>query len=229
MSLHLTHDLAEAHKSLLRLSGVVEKMIDRAVQSLVARQADIAMMVIGQDEEIDRIEVKIEEDCLKMLALHQPVAADLRRITTMMKINNDLERMADLACNIAQRAISVYEYPDFQLQSGLQQMALMAISMVRRSLDAFVRQDVNLALDVIRSDDAVDSKNVDVIAVLNDQMQRDINQISPAMHCFSASRHLEQIADHAVSIAEDTIYMVKGEIVRHRQPPPASFPSQSSS
>ncbi|MCU0711835.1 MAG: phosphate signaling complex protein PhoU [Pirellula sp.] len=228
MSLHLTHDLAEAHKSLLRLSGVVEKMIDQAVQSLVARQADVALMVIGQDEEIDRIEVKIEEDCLKMLALHQPVAADLRRITTMMKINNDLERMADLACNIAQRAISVHEYPDFQLQSGLQQMALMAINMVRRSLDAFVRQDVNLALEVIRSDDAVDSKNVDVIAVLNDQMQRDISQISPAMHCFSASRHLEQIADHAVSIAEDTIYMVRGEIVRHRQHPPVSFQSHSS-
>ncbi|XZE21719.1 phosphate signaling complex protein PhoU [Pirellulaceae bacterium SH449] len=229
MSLHLTHDLAEAHKSLLRLSGVVERMIDQAVQSLVARQSEIATMVISQDEEIDRTEVKIEEDCLKMLALHQPVAADLRRITTMLKINNDLERMADLACNIAQRALSVYEYPDFQLQSGLQQMALMAISMVRRSLDAFVRQDVNLAMEVISSDDAVDRKNVEVIAVLNDQMKRDSDQIYPAMHCFSASRHLEQIADHAVSIAEDTIYMVKGEIVRHRQPSATPIASSGSS
>jgi phosphate transport system protein len=217
MSLHLSHDLAEAHKSLLRLSGVVEQMIDKAVQSLVMRQKDVAASVIEQDTEIDRTEVKIEEDCLKMLALHQPVAADLRRITTMMKINNDLERMADLACNIAQRAVSVYDFPDFQIQAGLGQMAMMTIGMVRRSLDAFVRHDVNLALEVIRSDDTVDSKNVEVINVLNDQMTRDSDQISAAMHCFSASRHLEQIADHAVSIAEDTIYMVNGEIVRHRQ------------
>jgi len=179
-------------------------MIGKSVQSLVERRGSLAAEVIDRDNEVDRGEVRIEEDCLKMLALHQPVAADLRRITTMMKINNDLERMADLACNIA--------------PSGIDQMANMAISMVRRSLDAFVNRDTEMAFRVIKDDDKVDAKNVEVIEVLNSLMSRDSSQIYAAMHCFSASRHIEQIADHAVSVAEDTIYMVDGVIVRHRRP-----------
>ncbi|MBU6174054.1 MAG: phosphate signaling complex protein PhoU [Planctomycetes bacterium] len=217
MSLHLSQDLNDAHNSLLRLSGNVEEMIGKSVQSLVERRGALAAEVIQKDNDIDRSEVRIEEDCLKMLALHQPVAADLRRITTMMKINNDLERMADLACNIAQRADSLCPHPEFPIPSGIEQMASMANSMVRRSLDAFVNRDTELAYQVIKDDDQVDAKNVEVIETLNAIMSSDASQIYAAMHCFSASRHLEQIADHAVSIAEDTIYMVNGVIVRHRQ------------
>jgi phosphate transport system protein len=218
MSLHLSQDLNDAHNSLLRLSGSVEEMIGKSVQSLVERRGSLAAEVIDRDNEVDRGEVRIEEDCLKMLALHQPVAADLRRITTMMKINNDLERMADLACNISQRADSLCPHPEFPIPSGIDQMAKMAISMVRRSLDAFVNRDTEMAFQVIKDDDKVDAKNVEVIEVLNALMSRDSSQIYAAMHCFSASRHLEQIADHAVSVAEDTIYMVEGVIVRHRRP-----------
>lgn len=217
MSLHLSQDLNDAHNSLLRLSGSVEEMIGKAVQSLVERRASLAVEVIQRDTEVDRSEVRIEEDCLKMLALHQPVAADLRRITTMLKINNDLERIADLACNIAQRADSLGPHPEFPIPPGIQQMASMTNSMVRRSLDAFVNRDTELAYQVITDDDKVDAKNVEVIETLNSLMSRDSSQIAAAMHCFSASRHLEQIADHAVSIAEDIIYMVNGVIVRHRQ------------
>ena len=218
MSLHLSQDLNDAYNSLLRLSGSVEEMIRKSVQSLVERRGTLAAEVIDRDNEVDRGEVRIEEDCLKMLALHQPVAADLRRITTMMKINNDLERMADLACNIAQRADSLCPHPEFPIPSGIDQMATMAISMVRRSLDAFVNRDTELAFRVIKDDDKVDAKNVEVIEVLNSLMSQNSSQIYAAMHCFSASRHIEQIADHAVSVAEDTIYMVDGVIVRHRRP-----------
>jgi len=217
MSLHLSQDLTDAHNSLLKLSGSVEDMIASAVRSLVERRGALAAEVIGRDSQIDRSEVRIEEDCLKMLALHQPVAADLRRITTMMKINNDLERIADLACNIAQRADSLCPHPEFPIPPGINEMALMTTSMVRRSLDSFVQRNTVSARQVIEDDDEVDVKNVEVIHTLNSLMSRDNSQIAAAMHCFSASRHLEQIADHAVSIAEDIIYMVDGEIVRHRQ------------
>ena len=192
-------------------------MIASAVRSLVERRGALAAEVIERDSQIDRSEVRIEEDCLKMLALHQPVAADLRRITTMMKINNDLERIADLACNIAQRADSLCPNPEFPIPPGISEMALMTTSMVRRSLDSFVHRNTDQARQVIEEDDRVDAKNVEVIETLNSLMSRDRTQINAAMHCFSASRHLEQIADHAVSIAEDIIYMVDGVIVRHRQ------------
>ncbi len=217
MSLHLSQDLTEAHNSLLKLSGSVEDMIASAVRSLVERRGALAAEVIERDSQIDRSEVRIEEDCLKMLALHQPVAADLRRITTMMKINDDLERIADLACNIAQRADSLVPYPEFPIPPGINEMALMTTSMVRRSLDSFVQRNTEQAHQVIEEDDRVDAKNVEVIETLTSLMLRDNTQITAAMHCFSASRHLEQIADHAVSIAEDLIYMVDGVIVRHRQ------------
>jgi phosphate transport system protein len=225
MSLHLSQDLDEAHNSLLKLSGQVEDMIALAVKSLVERRGSLAGEVIQRDTEIDRAEVRIEEECLKMLALHQPVAADLRRITTMMKVNNDLERIADLACNIAQRADSLCQFPEFPIPSGINEMATMITKMVRSSLDAFVHRDIELAKSVIEQDDPVDAKNVQVIEKLSQLMSEDTSKIVAALHCFSASRHLEQIADHAVSIAEDIIYMVEGVIIRHRQ---ASQPKSQS-
>ena len=217
MSLHLKQDLDEARVSLLKLSGMVEDMIALAVKSLMLRQGILASDVVRRDSDVDRAEVRIEEDCLKMLALHQPVAADLRRVTTMMKVNNDLERMADLACNIAQRADSVCTYPEFPIPNGINEMATMVTRMVRASLDAFVSNDSAMARSVIVMDDPLDAKNVQVIGVLAESIQKDPLQVEAALHAFSASRHLEQIGDLAVSIAEDVIYMVEGVIIRHRQ------------
>jgi len=217
MSLHLKQDLDIARVSLLKLSGMVEDMIALAVKSLMLRQGILASDVVRRDSEIDRAEVRIEEDCLKMLALHQPVAADLRRVTTMMKVNNDLERMADLACNIAQRADSLCPHPEFPIPSGIDEMATMVTRMVRASLDAFVNNDSAMARSVIVMDDPLDAKNVQVIGVLAESIQKDPSQVEAALHAFSASRHLEQIGDLAVSIAEDVIYMVDGVIIRHRQ------------
>ena len=182
MSLHLSQDLDEAHNSLLKLSGQVEDMIALAVKSLVERRGSLAGEVIQRDTEIDRAEVRIEEECLKMLALHQPVAADLRRITTMMKVNNDLERIADLACNIAQRADSLCQFPEFPIPSGINEMATMITKMVRSSLDAFVHRDIELAKSVIEQDDPVDAKNVQVIEKLSRILKTDVGSLIVSEH-----------------------------------------------
>jgi len=215
MSRHLKHDLEEAYHRLLALSGQVEEMINLAVKSLMHRQLDTAAQVIGLDDDIDRTEVRIEEECLKMLALHQPVAADLRRLTTMLKVNNDLERMADLACNVAERASNVPADSDFPIPELIRQMADETIAMVRDSLNAFINLDIELAYQVIQRDNRVDEMNVEVIDSLV-KLMANSQWVEVALHCFSASRHLEQIADHATNVAEDVVYMVNGVIVRHR-------------
>lgn len=214
MSRHLKQDLEESYHRLLALSGQVEEMINLAVKSLMTRERNLAAQVIDLDNDIDRTEVRIEEECLKMLALHQPVAADLRRLTTMLKVNNDLERMADLACNVAERASNLTD-PDFPIPDLIRTMADETIGMVRDSLTAFVNLDIGLAYQVIQRDNRVDDMNVQVIERLVGLMENSC-WVPPALHCFSASRHLEQIADHATNVAEDVVYMVNGVIVRHR-------------
>jgi phosphate transport system protein len=229
MSRHLLQDLEEAYHRLLALSGQVEEMIHLAVKSLLKRDIDTAREVIELDSSIDRIEVRIEEECLKMLALHQPVAADLRRLTTMMKVNNDLERMADLACNIAERASQISSDTDFPIPGKIQEMADLTIGMVRNGLKAFINLDIELAFGVIQQDNAVDSANVIVISELSNLMRQNAEWVEPALHCFSASRHLERIADHATNVAEDVIYMVNGVIVRHRHDEPSTSTKDSGS
>ena len=224
MSRHLSQDLEEAYHRILALSGQVEEMFNQAIRALMGREYELAVNMIALDEEIDRVEVRIEEECLKMLALHQPVATDLRRLTTMMKVNNDLERIADLACNIAERATDLIEYPSFPIPELLRDMASEAISMVRVSLDAFVDLDIDLAYRVIQKDDAIDAMNVEIIDQVTQLMQRDPAWTEPALYSFSASRSIEQIADHAVNVAEDVIYMVNGVIVRHRHNDPKLRP-----
>lgn len=214
------NDLEQAYHTLLAMSGEVEEMINLAVKSLMDRSIEAAGQVIDADTEIDKTEVHIEDECLKMLALHQPVAADLRRLTTMMKINNDLERMADLACNVAERASGLIPVADFPIPEMIRSMAQQVVSMVRDSLNAFINLDTELAYQVIRADNEIDSSNVSVIAELVDLMKQDPLWVEPALHCFSASRHLEQIADHATAVAEDVVYMVSGDIVRHKHTAP---------
>lgn len=220
MSRHLQQDLEEAYHRLLALSGQVEEMIHLAVKSLTERDAQTAQHVINLDSVVDQTEVRIEEECLKMLALHQPVAADLRRLTTMMKVNNDLERIADLACNVAERAVQLAREKDFPIPSIFRQMADQTIQMVQDGLKAFVNLDIELAFAVIQHDNVVDQANVDIINELSQVMSDHSEWIDPALHCFSASRHLERIADHATNVAEDVIYMVNGVIVRHRHDSP---------
>ncbi|MFN3190363.1 MAG: phosphate signaling complex protein PhoU [Aureliella sp.] len=224
MSRHLKDDLEEAYHRVLALSGQVEEMIQKSLRALMNRQHETAAEVIALDEQIDRIEVRIEEECLKMLALHQPVAGDLRRLTTMMKVTNDLERIADLACNVSERATDLIEYPQFPIPELIRDMSSEATAMVRESLETFINLDIEQAYQVISRDDEVDAINVAVITELTKLMQGNQEWVEPALYCFSASRCIEQIADHAVNVAEEVIYMVNGVIVRHRHNDPKIRP-----
>jgi len=219
MSKHLQRDIDSLNRELLNVSSMVEEMIDKATQALASRRYDLADEVVNSDEYVDRHEVHVEEECLKMLALHQPVAVDLRRIATVMKVNADLERIADLAVSIAQRAQAMQEYPAFTIPDRLPSMVVLATQMVRGAMNAFVNMDNSEARRIIAMDRAVDQLNRDIIAELQTTMQKRPEAVPPALHCFSAVRHIERIADHATNIAEDVIYLAEGDIVRHRHEP----------
>ena len=216
MSKHLQRDLENLQRDLLQLAASVEEAIHKAIRSLQRRDVALAEAVIEGDNQIDRDESHVEEECLKILALHQPVAVDLRRIAAALKINAELERMADLAEDIAERAERLAELPEIPPPPKLQRMTDVAVSMVRQSLDAFVHLDARLARTVCRLDDEVDRYNSAIIEELIETMKSSPDMVEPGLSLFSAVRHLERIADHATNIAEDVVYLVEGEIIRHR-------------
>jgi len=216
MSKHLERDLDNLQRDLLALASSVEEAIYKATHALQDREPELAREVIEGDNAIDEEENHIEEECLKMLALHQPVAIDLRRIVSALKINTELERMADLAEDIAERATHLARLPDVPVSSKLQRMTDVTTAMVRQSLDAFVNLDARLARAVCRLDDEVDQLNHEIIEELIKVMQKAPELVEPGLSMFSAVRHLERIADHATNIGEDVVYLVEGEIIRHR-------------
>ena len=216
MSKLLERELQSLREQLVSQFADVERMIQMAIRSLAERRADFADQVVESDAAVDEMDVKIEEECLKILALHQPVAKDMRWLITVIKVNGELERMADTACNIAERAKALTLFPLFTVPHEVNEMVDCTIRMVRRALDSFVTGNAKMALDVIAMDDSVDALNRIIINDLQEEMKRESELIEPSLHCFSASRHLERIADLAESIAEEVIYLVEGEIVRHK-------------
>jgi phosphate transport system protein len=215
MSKHLQRDLDNLQRDLLALAASVEEAIHKSIRSLQERQSVIARQVIDGDHIIDAEENHVEEECLKLLALHQPVAIDLRRVASCLKINTELERMADLAEDIAERALHLSKLAPIPFPSKLQRMTDLTTSMVRQSIDAFVNLDARLARVVCRLDDEVDRYNSDIIDELIATMRESPEMVEPGLSFFSATRHLERIADHATNIAEDVVYLVEGEIIRH--------------
>jgi phosphate transport system protein len=216
MRKHLERDLENLQNDLLALARAVEQAVYKATQALQARDVALAQEVIEGDNGIDQGENLIGEECLKMLAMHQPVATDLRRIAAALMITTDLERMADLAEDIAGRAIALAGAPELAVSDRLQRMADLTTVMVRQSLDAFIGLDTRLARAVCRLDDEVDRYNREIIAELVAAMRANPEELVEAgLSLFSATRHLERIADHATNIAEDVIYLAEGEIVRH--------------
>jgi phosphate transport system protein len=213
---HLERDLDNLQRDILALAASVEEAVHRATRALRDRDPDLAREVIQGDSLIDEEENLIEEECLKILALHQPVAVDLRRVTAAILINVDLERMADLAEDIAERALVLARPPHVPVPPKLQGMTDLTTSMVRQSLDAFVNLDADLARRVCRLDDEVDRLNAEIIEEVVGTMRSSSALVEPGLSLFSAVRHLERIGDHATNIAEDVIYLVEGEIVRHR-------------
>jgi len=216
MAKHLQIEIERLKKRLLAVGGEVVDAIQKALFALEARRAEIASQVMQGDGRIDRGEVEIEEECLKLLALYQPVAEDLRFIAAVMKINNDLERMGDEAVNIAEHAAFLARAEPISVPPQLSMITTAAMRMVQESLDAFVNSDVQEARRICAEDDEVDELNREIISAVWALMKKDPQTIERATHLFSVSRHLERIADHATNIAEDVVYMVEGKIIRHR-------------
>lgn len=216
MTTHLQREIENLKKRILYMGAEVEDTVRKAVDALVSRNTALAEQVTASDEMMDELEVAIEEECLKILALHQPVAIDLRYVIAILKINNDLERIGDLGVNIAERASYLATHAPIDLPLDFTGMAEMAQLMLKRSLDAMVNLDTQLARQVRASDDDVDAINRHMYALIEEYIQANPERVAESLHLLSASRHLERIADQATNIAEDVIYLVEGEIVRHQ-------------
>ncbi|MCF6284698.1 MAG: phosphate signaling complex protein PhoU [Candidatus Hydrogenedentes bacterium] len=216
MPRHLQRAIEQLKTHLLCLGTRVEESLRDAVEALSLRNRDQAEMVIQLDKVIDDLEVELEEECLKILALHQPVAIDLRFIVATLKINNDLERVGDLSVNIAERTIFLSQYPPVGVALDFETMTAKAQWMLRNSLDSLVHQNTALARAVCTADDEVDEMNREMYIQVQAAIRRNPAQLEVLIHLLSISRHLERIADLATNIAEDVIYMFEGEIVRHQ-------------
>jgi phosphate transport system protein len=215
MSKHLQQEVETLKKKLLALTATVNRAVEEAVRSIDERSAEIAQEVVDGDSDIDRSEVEIEEDCLKLLALYQPVATDLRFIIAVLKINNDIERVGDLAVNIAERALFLCTQPQIAMPFDFAEMRRKSVGMLRHSLEAFLRQDARLAHQVRAADDQVDAINREMYAKISASVRNNPDHVERLLSYLGVSRHLERIADYATNIAEDVIYLVEGEIVRH--------------
>jgi phosphate transport system protein len=216
MAQHLLREIDKLKKEILSLGAVVENSVQMAVKSIEERDFALADKVILSDNEIDHAEVDLEEDCLKILALHQPVAIDLRFIIAVLKINNDLERIGDLAVNIAERVGFLISQPSIKIPYDLQGLAEKSSWMLRNSLDSLVKLDTTLARQVCNADDEVDAINREMYDLVKNAIRANPEHIDALIPYLSVSRYLERIADHATNIAEDVIYMVDGIIARHR-------------
>jgi phosphate transport system protein len=217
MSKHLSRDLERLEDELVLMASMVEEMATKACTSFLEKRSDLAQEVIDADEAVDLREVQIEENCLKILALHQPVAIDLRRTATILKVNNDLERMADLAVNVAERALRMEKHREFVIPEGIARMAQLAHGMFQSAMDALIHLNCETALQVCQSDDEVDMCNQELLNELYQVMKAHPELIKPALHALAVARNIERMADLSTNIAEDVIYLVRGAIARHGQ------------
>lgn len=215
MSVHLQKDIEAVKHKLLGLSSRVEENLSRAIRSLLRGDAALASAVIEEDRLVDVTEVAVEEECLKLLALHQPVAGDLRVVVAILKINNDLERIGDLAVNVSKQCRRLGGLPADVDQTHIEKMADSAQGMVRDALRALIEMNAQLAREVLRSDDQVDDLHEATYVMMKEKMAANVDGISNYMGVISVSRHLERVADHATNIAEDIIYLIDGQIIRH--------------
>jgi len=216
-------ELKKLREEILYMGGLVEDQIQKSVKSLVDRDSDLATVIIERDHEVNRLDVEIDELCIKLLALHQPAGRDLRFITTGLKITTDLERIGDMAVNICERALELNQEPQLKPYIDIPRMARISQRMIRESLDAFVREDTELALKVCRDDDEVDQLNAQIFRETLTFMLQNAQTISRATKISSISKYLERIADHATNIAEMVIFMVKGKSIRHMKVLPPSL------
>lgn len=221
---HFDEELAELKTKLLRMAGQAEDQIDKALTALVTRDSALAREVIERDRQVNALDVEIDEESIRLLALHQPAARDLRLVTTAMKIATELERISDLAENVCERAIELNEEPQLKPYIDIPMMGNMARMMVKQSIDAFVKDDSQLARKVLTDDDFVDDLMEQLFRELLSFMLEDTRTISRAIRLSFIAKYLERMADHATNIAELVVYLVEGKIIRHTTPsePPKS-------
>lgn len=215
MTVHLHREVEKLKKKILQISALVQEDIEKAVQSLYERDEKLAEKVIQSDEEIDQMEVEIEEDCLKILALYNPVAHDLRFVIAVLKINNDLERMADQAVNIAERAKTLALQRQITVPEDLIKLVEVVLAMLKQALEALIHEDTLTARKVILADDEADDIHRHMYNLVQTNIRRNPDEIECQINLLSISRNLERIADQITNIAEDIIYMVEGQLVRH--------------
>ena len=215
MSRHLETELEQLKRKLLSLSTIVEEVVQKSVDAVANHNEILAREVIRSDEIIDDREVELEEDCLKILALHQPVAIDLRFVILALKMNNDLERIGDLSVNMAERTLFLSKYKHVPVPFDFKKMADMTRSMLRDAIDSLIKMDAQIAHQVCTSDDEVDKINREMYVTAFRLVKEQPEHVEAFMNYISVSRHLERIADYATNIAEDVIYMIEGTIVRH--------------
>jgi phosphate transport system protein len=216
MERHFDEELKTLYKDILKMGVMAQEAIYKSIEALKNRDKQGAKQVIDADDMIDELELAIDEKCIDLIARHQPMAGDLRFITTGMKINAELERIADLAVDISQRVLEIVDKPILKPLIDIPKLSVIAQNMVRDAIDAFVKKDVELAKRVVLSDDEADKlKNLVQEELINDYMAKDASTAPRAMPLLLIARHLERICDHATNIAEDVIYMVEGKIVKH--------------
>ncbi len=215
MQRHFDDELKSVKDRILRMGALVEEQIANAIKSLVERSSDIARDVIANDHQVNALDVEIDEECLRLIALHQPMARDLRFLTTAMKISTELERMSDLAENVSERAIELNQEPQLKPYIDIPRMAQHAQTMVKETLDAFVNMDSKLARKVCGDDDYMDEVNDQIFRELLSFMLEDPKTTSRAVRITFISKYLERIADHATNVGELVVYMVEGKIIRH--------------
>ncbi|MEO5955908.1 MAG: phosphate signaling complex protein PhoU [Nitrospiraceae bacterium] len=219
---HFDEELVELKTKLLRMAGLAEDQIDKALTALVNRDSALARQVIERDHQVNALDVEIDEDCIRLLALHQPAARDLRLITTAMKIATELERISDLAENVCERAIELNEEPQLKPYIDIPRMGRWARTMVKESIDAFVKDDAILARKVLADDDFVDDLMEQLFRELLSFMLESPQTITRAIRLSFIAKYLERMADHATNIAELVVYLVEGKIIRHTTPPASS-------
>lgn len=217
MSQIFLKEIVDVKAQVLNLGTLVEENLYLAVKSVEDQSSKMANDVIKKDEEIDTAEIELEEEILKLLALHQPLATDLRYLIAVLKVNDELERIGDLAVNIAERTISLVQTKPMNMPFDFGSMSSRVCEMLKKSLDALIHLNRNDAIEVFELDDEVDKIHASMYRLLKDGIKQDIENIDALIHYLSISRHLERIADHAESIAEDIIYLIDGEIVRHNR------------
>jgi phosphate transport system protein len=215
MQRHFEQELQDLKGKILRMGGLVEEQVQGALRALIERDSDLARKIIANDRQVNTLDVEVDEECLRLLALQQPAARDLRFITTAMKISTELERISDLAENICERAIELNEEPQLKPYIDVPRMANWSLRMVKESLDAFVNHDADLARKVCMDDDFVDDLTHQLFRELLSFMLENPQTITRAIRITFIAKYLERIADHATNVAELVVYMVEGKIIRH--------------